>query len=397
MAIRMAKDKRNKAPGKRRRMKLSGKRLVWIAVAICCVLAVVFGIVLVNAVKNSNNKKDGSESDVNKIDTTPISQQKKVAYYVVGLLGEEETSPTTSLFLLCHDKKERTINVLEVPQATYLGDSELWVEKQAGKVWGNPAPLDWCDFEGKRLYKAQIAECKEQGHPISQKIGSASYNLVSIFNEQYALPVDGYFVIPQDSFVKLVDLLGGLDVRLDAAVTLGEIKFGAGVKTLDGASALKYITMGDTTVSADLKRIERQRRVFVALFQRLCAQSDEQLTKDSLVPLMQGSTPFRTRTTTDEMLEIIRAWRSVSPNKITAMILPGAITKFEGVSYYSINRAELLKMLNTHFNPYGEDITEAHLQVVELGGGTAADVNMQTMDKVAVEQKGVTENDENDK
>lgn len=387
----MAKDRRKKTTGKKRGRTIRGKRLLVITVAICCVLLVVFGIVLVNAIKNSAGKKDGSESDVNAYDTTPVSLQKKVAYYVVGLLGEEETSPTTSLFLLCHDKKQKTLNVLEIPQATYLGDSELWIEKKAGNVWGNPAPLDWCDFEGKRLFKAQIAECEAQGHTVSQKVGSASYNLISIFNEQYALPVDGYFMIPREAFVKLVDLLGGLDVKLDSAVTLGEIKFSAGVKTLDGAGALAYITMGGDTVDADLKRIERQRRVFFALFQRLCLQSEEQLTKDSLIPVMKGSTPFRTRTDTEDMLAIIKAWKEIPANKVTAMIIPGEAAKLEGTSYYSVHRQQLIEVLNGHFNPYGDKITEAHVQVNEIAAGGSSDTKLQTMDQIAVEQSGVQE------
>lgn len=392
----MAKDKRKTITGKTRR-KASGKRLLGITVAVCCVLLAVFGVVAVNAIKNSNNKKDGSESDVNKIDTTPVSLQKKVAYYVVGLLGEEETSPTTSLFLLCHDKKEKSLNVLEIPQATYLGESELWVEKKAGNVWGNPAPLDWCDFEGKRLYKAQIADCEAKGHTVSQKVGSASYNLISIFNEQYALPVDGYFVIPREAFIKLVDLLGGLDVDLDSAVTLGEIKFSAGVKTLDGAGALEYITMGGDSVDADLKRIERQRRVFFALFQRLCAQTDEQLESDSLLPVMKGSTPLRTRTKNDEMLAIVKAWRSIPAEKVTAMIIPGTPAKLDGTAYYSVNRAQLIQALNTYFNPYGEEITEAHVQITEIAGDGAVDTKLQTMDTIAVQQSGIHEDDDDKK
>lgn len=389
----MAKDRRNKTTGKKRKVTLRGKRLLAVTVAVSCVLLVIFGIVLVNAVKNSG-KKDGSESDVNAYDTTPVSLQKKVAYYVVGLLGEQETSPTSSLFLLCHDKREKTLNVLEIPGSTYLGDSELWIEKKAGNVWGNPAPLDWCDFEGKRIYKAQIEECEEQGHTVSQKVGSASYNLISIFNEQYALPVDGYFMIPQEAFVKLVDLLGGLDVNLPQTVTLGEIKFSAGVKTLDGAGALAYITMGGDTVEAELTRIERQRRVFFALFQRLCLQSEEQLNEDSLLPVMKGSTPFRTRTDNDEMLEIIKAWKKIPAENVTAMIIPGQVAKSEGASYYSVHRQQLIDVLNTYFNPYGEEITEAFVQVTEIVTGGTADTKLQTMDKIAVTQSGMTEDDE---
>ena len=193
-------------------------------------------------------------------------------------------------------------------------------------------------------------------------------------------------MIPQDAFVKLVDLLGGVDVKLDAAVTLGEIKFSAGVRTLDGAGALQYITMGDDSVKAELSRIERQRRVFFALFQRLCAQTDEQLKGDSLIPLMSGSTPLRTRTSTDDMLAIIQAFRSITPENVTTMILPGAEAKSEGVSYYTVYRQQLIDVLNTYFNPYGETITEADVLVSEIVAGGTADTKLQTMDKIAVTQ-----------
>ena len=387
----MAKDRRMKATNKqRRRRRFRGKHLLWIAAGLCCVLVVVFAIVLWNAIKNPKAARV-PDSTVNVVDTTPKELQGKVAYYVVGLLGEEETSPMTSLFLLCHDKEKKAMSVLEIPQATYLGVNEIWAEKKAGYVWGNPAPLDWCDVEGKRLFKAQIQECKDKGHTVSQKPGSAKYNLKAIFNEQYALPTDGHFVIPRDAFVKLVDLLGGVSVKLDATVKLGELTFDAGVKTLDGASALAYITMGGDSVEADLQRIARQRQVFLALFQRLCAQSTEDLKTDSLLPLMKGSTPFRTDTSQDEMLAIVEEFKSISPERITAVTIPGGVAQSEGVSYYSVDREKLIEVLNAYFNPYGATITEAFVQISELAGAGTVNSLPQTMNTIAVSQADTVE------
>lgn len=384
----MAKDNRTKAKQPARKKKDKGRRVLMISLVVFCVLLLVFIFVTARALTKTTSKKDNSESTVNSYDTTPVSLQNKVAYYVVGLLGAEETWPTESLFLLCHDKKKKTINVLEVPQDTYLGESETWAVKKAGLVWENPAPLDWCEFEGKRIYKAEIEEHKAAGHTITQKTGSASYNVISIFNEQYSLPVDGYFMFPQDTFIKLIDLLGGVDVNLEAAVTLGETNYGKGVRTLDGAAALEYITKRDKGVQGDIARILKQRRVFLALFQRLCAQSDEQLQKDSLLPLMGGSTPIRTRVSTDNMLELLKAWRKVTPESMTAQVLPGEVSAFNSDSYYSVHRAELATMLNTYFNPYDEPVTEADLQITELAAGGKSEVHFQTLSEIAIEQSG---------
>ncbi len=382
----MAKDTRNKKKQPARKKADQGRRVLTISLIVFCVLLLVFIFVTARALTQTSGKKDNTESTVNAYDTTPTALQNKVAYYVVGLLGEEETSPTESLMLLCHDKKKKTINVLEVPQDTYLGDNELWVTKKAGQVWGKPAPLDWCEFEGKRIYKAEIEEHKTSGHTVTQKAGSASYNVIAIFNEQYSLPVDGYFMFPQDTFIKFVDLLGGVDIQLDADMTLGETTYGKGIRTLDGTAALAYITKRDKGVQGDISRIVKQRRVFLALFQRLCAQTDEQLTEDSLLPLMGGSTPIRTRTSKDDMLSIVQSWRKVTLDNMTAQLLPGEVTSFNSDSYYSVHRAQLLTVLNTYFNPYDEAITEADVQITELATGGTSNVYLQKLSEMAVEQ-----------
>ena len=131
----MAKDTRNKKKQPTRKKRDQGRRVLMISLVVFCVLLLVFIFVTARALTQTSGKKDNAESTVNAYDTTPTALQNKVAYYVVGLLGEEETSPTESLMLLCHDKKKKTINVLEVPQDTYLGDNELWVTKKAGNVW----------------------------------------------------------------------------------------------------------------------------------------------------------------------------------------------------------------------------------------------------------------------
>ncbi len=392
---RMAKDNRSKTGKKKNK----AGRILTITVLVFFVLVIIFGIVLVQMLNTTSQKQDQSESTVNVYDTTPSALQNKVAYYVVGLLGEDEQAGATErLTIVCHDKKKNTLSILEVPQDTYLGESDLWAVKKAGEVWGNPAPLDWCEFEGKRIYKAEIEEHKVAGHTVTQKKGSQWYNVVSIFNEQYSLPVDGYFFIPQDAFVKLVDLVDGVDVDLEAAMTLGEIKYGKGIKTLDGAAALAYMLKRDTGVSGDLDRIVRQRKVFLALFQRLCAQNEDQLNDESLAPLMRGSTPIRTNFSTADTVELVLELADVTPDKMTAQLLPGEVTAFNSNSYYSVHRAELVEVLNTDFHPYDNEVTEADLQVTELASGKESNTHRQVLSEIAVEQSGMAQaSSDNDK
>ena len=394
----MAKDRRKKTttgskaakaktPRTAQQRKDLGRRIVWISIAVFVVLTIVLGAVLIIAAIKSPKKAKEFNPELYKTQTTPEELSGNVAYYIVGLLGEEDISTTEALMLLCHDKKSGKMSVLEVPQATYLGDSDLWVEHKAGNVWGNPAPLDWCDYCGKRLYKAELDDHKEEPHKLTQKVGSARYGLISIFNEQYSLPIDEYFMIPQEAFVKLIDLLGGVEVKLDANMTLNEIKFEAGIRTLDGQGALEYITAGDKSVAGDVKRVARRRQVFTALFQRLCAQTDGQLKADSLIPVMNGSTPIYTEASQDDMVAIVKSWRSVKLNQVTMMVVPGEETTYNGETYYSVYRKQLVDVLNAYFNPYTTKVTEKDVRVTELVTGDKADIQQQTMDKIAVEQK----------
>ena len=384
----MAKDNRNKTAKK----KAKGSRILTITVLVFFVLLIIFGLVLSKMLKASSQNKDTSTSDVNVFDTTPVALQKKVGYYVVGLLGEDEQAGVTErLTIVCHDKKKNTLNILEVPRDTYLGDSEMWASAKAGEVWGNPAPLDWCEFEGKRIYKAEIEEHQAAGHTVTQKKGSQWYNVVSIFNEQYSLPVDGYFFLSQECFKKLVDLVGGVDVDLESAMELGGIKYGKGVKTLDGAGALAYVTKRDKGVEGDLNTMVRQRKVFLALFQRLCAQTEDQLNTESLAPLMKGSTPIRTNFSTADTVALVRSLASVKPANMTAQLLPGEATAFNSNSYYSVHRAELAAVLNADFHPYDNQVTEADLQITELATGKESNVHRQVLSEIAVDQTGMAQ------
>ena len=66
---------------------------------------------------------------------TPASYTDKVEYYLIGLLGEKNDNAMEMLSLVCYDKDAKTMNFMEVPVDTYLGDSDTWDVKRIGNVW----------------------------------------------------------------------------------------------------------------------------------------------------------------------------------------------------------------------------------------------------------------------
>ena len=403
-----------KKPAGTRKKNTRGRKVVIILLVVLIVISLLFifftGRYLYLQI--ASPKESASDTPLSSYDTTPETDVDKVAYFAFGLMGATATDPTELLSLVCYDKQAKTIRILEIPMDTYLGDSDLFAVKKTSEVWGNPKPVIWCEYEAKRVYSEEVADGKHTycGHEVTEKAGSASGGLISIFNEQYAMPVDNFFLLPQEALVKLVDLVDGVDVQIDSKQKLGGITYEPGVQTLGGQAALEYVLQKDKGVGGDIDRLLRQRRVMLALFQRLSAREVKDLKDNIIGPLMNGSTPIRSNSGTaamrsmlikpsnkemDEMTlslalsTMLHDMGQVQLADITACVIPGEAASANSVAYYSVHRAELATLLNSSFNPYGIAVTEANLQVTELAAGGASDTHTQAMSEIAVPQSGM--------
>ncbi len=406
-------------PAGTRKKNTRGRKVVLILLVALIVVSLLFifftGLYLYRQIASPSDS--GSDTPLSSYDTTPETDVDKVAYFAFGLMGSSSTDPTELLSLVCYDKEAQAIRILEIPMDTYLGEGDLFAVKKTSEVWGNPKPVSWCEYEGKQIYSDEIADGKHTycGQPATEKAGSASGGLISIFNEQYAMPVDNFFLLPQEAFVKLVDLVDGVDVQIDGTVKLDGITYEAGVQTLGGQAALEYVLQKDSGVEGDIARIVRQRRVMLALFQRLSAREVEDLNENIVGPLMNGSTPIRCNSGTDAMRSMLigpsnrdmedmtlalalstmlHDMGQIPLENITAYIIPGEAASANSVAYYGIHRAELAELLNSSFNPYGMPVTEANLQVTELAVNGTSDTHTQAMSEIAISQSGMKKPEE---
>ena len=386
---------------KRKRSRTVLLVLLVVLIAVSLVFVIVMGKMVYDSLVTPKKKNTATLSSYV---TTPEADQDKVAYYLVGMFGEDRTKSMDMLSIVCFDKKAKTVNILDLPQDTYVGEDGDWAVKRVADVWANPKPLDWCESCRKQVFAPEIKDGRHNipdcGRPITQKTGSASEGLIQLVNKQYGLPVDAFFLMERESFVKLVNLMGGVDVLLEEAMTLGEIKYKAGVQTLTGEAALQYCNTFKAGADGDVGRIVKRRKVMAALLDRMCDEYDgyDQFSKDKLNKavaadkildaLMKGSTPIRTNAQTGEMMQILGMMRDVSFESITAYVLPGGAAKSGGVTYFSPNKAELLTLLNENFNPYGREILEGDLQLATQSGAKKSDLHKQTFAEVMADQSG---------
>lgn len=382
---------------KRKKKSAAGKRvligLMLVLIAVSTVFIVYVGKYIYATYQQWKPAANTEDFPLTSYDTTPASDRDKVGYYLLGLMGKESHDDTLEMLsLVCLDKKAKKASILQIPQATYLGEGGSFAVAAAGDVWANPKPYDWCDTCGKRLYEPDISDGKHTacGTAVTQKTGSSTVNLVEVFNEQYSMPVDGYFLFEQESFVKLIDLTGGVDVKLDAAMQVDDVSYKAGVQTLDGKAALQYVTTYKAGIDGDIGRMGRLQQVFVSLFQRLFKATEKELTDSLIGPLMNGSTPIRVtaETKTEDIVSLIQEAGKVSFESMTAYVIPGVSASAGGKTYYSVRKAELLSLLTEAFNPYGRAIAEGDLGITELKGSGSPDTRKRVLSDWVVDQAG---------
>ncbi len=394
----------------------AGRIVVMVLLIILILVSLAFIIVVGKTIYESLASPGGNKPEValSSYVTTPDDAVDKVSYYVAGILGEEDTGEMAALSLVCYDKQAKSVQVLQIPTATYLGTDGAWAVTKAGQVYGNPKPLDWCITCRRAVPAEEIKDGKHTtcgGTNITQNTGSATQNLIQVFNEQYGMAVDNFFLIPQEGFVKLVNLVGGIDVDLEAAMTVDGIEYKKGVQTLDGDAALQYAVSFNykNTPDSDIDRILRQRKVFTALFQRLTASSVEKLDDEIFSPLMGGSTPIRMNTDTSALARLLidpskreledmtpgaalaalfRDLADVSLSNVSFYVMPGESGKAGSDTVYSIHKADLAALLQESFNPYGEAIAADSLQVTELKNSKKTDTRKQSMEELKVAQSG---------
>lgn len=398
---------RTPAPQKKKKQPVG--KIVLLSLLAVLILVTVFFLVQIGQILYNTffttDKRPENDIQTESYDMTPASYTDKVEYYLIGLLGEKNDSAMEMLSLVCYDKEAKTMNFLEVPVDTYLGESDTWDVKRIGNVWNNPRPLNWCDVCRKEVPAEEIKDGKHNiescGAAITKKSGSAYRDLIRVFNEQYSLPVDHYFIMPQQALVKLVDLVGGVDVQLNSYMTVGDQEYPAGVQTLDGAAALQYITDRSSGVSGDLSRIISSRQVYAALLQRLIRMDKAELINtDPSSPeegvigeLMSSSAPIRTDTDAEGITDILVSLKEVPLSSMTMYRMPGEVATLSGANMYSVHKKDLLKLLRQSFDPYGQDIygkqiEETDLNITEIANDETSNTKKQTVSDVIEAQKG---------
>ncbi len=173
---------------------------------------------------------------------------------------------------------------------------------------------------------------------------------------------DNYVVLNYSVFENFIDAIGGVEVDVERDMYYVDpdqdlvIDIKAGLQTLNGDDALKYMRFrkdnnGVGYDDADLGRIRAQQKLYKAVAQKLMTPATV-----AKIPRLINviSTDIETDISFSQMLWLGMKAVSLDFENVTTYTLPG---KAVGADFVA-DKEEVLTLVNEHFNPYIEDITE---------------------------------------
>lgn len=260
---------------------------------------------------------------------------RKPGVSTILLVGTDKSSTLTdTIMLLSLNTKEKTVSLMSIPRDTRVNGP--YKPPKINSVYG-----------------------ANQG---DERIGM----LMQRVGECIGFEPDGYLVVNLDSFVSLVDIMGGVkfDVPMDMnysdpAQNL-TINLQKGEQELDGMQAMGLVRFRSGYAAADLERVNVQ-RAFVS------AAADQWMTPGVIFKAPQLLAWFgknvETNLSTGNMTWIALALLRADKSAIAAQTLPGDATYIGGVSFYLLNPYDVVAAVNESFNPYEKDITVDDLKV----------------------------------
>ncbi len=270
------------------------------------------------------------------------SASEDVTYFLVVGCDWTETKQTDVIVVVCMDHKKNKVSMLQIPRDTYINTGNKINSAYA------MAP------EGKRINA-----------------------LCQVLSNELCIPIDQYVMFSIEAAVKVVNALGGVEMKLSSPIRIEDpLKFGKyyylepdanGMVNLSGRDAIGFMRkrFGNEEgyeTGSDIGRIKQQRKFYSALFKKLTQMTPAQVAKIASECMNEVQTSLTYNDAVSYAVEVMK----MDIKNIHIFGLPGQGADYYGGSYYSIHKDEYVEMFNKHFNPYGKKITVEDAQMTEL-------------------------------
>lgn len=158
------------------------------------------------------------------------------------------------------------------------------------------------------------------------------------------IPIDYVVQVNMESFLKIVDSVGGVTVENPSAFTENGYQFAAGPIHLDGDSALSYVRMRKNDPLGDFGRQERQKQVLLAILKEGASFNSLLNYKDLLASLADN---IRTNMTFGQMMDIQKGYKASLTNVESITLTNGSGQRMDDIWYYVPNDEEMSDVTRT--------------------------------------------------
>ena len=241
---------------------------------------------------------------------------------------------TDTMLLLRFSRKERSVQLVSLPRDTLI----------------------YCPYSVPKLNSAY-------GYAGGGQEGMRE--LMKRVREIIGFLPDGYAVVDLDTFVQLVDLMGGVEFDVPMEMHYEDpsqelyIDLQAGLQLLSGEQAMQLVRFRSGYPAADLDRVRVQRDFAAAA----CSQW---ISVRGLLHLPQALKLLSERAVSD-MSRRNFLWLAQSAllcrEKTDSATLPGTAQTIAGGSYYVLDAQRVAQTVNDFVNPYRKKVTAADLSI----------------------------------
>lgn len=152
------------------------------------------------------------------------------------------------------------------------------------------------------------------------------------------IPIDYVIQVNMESFLEIVDIVGGVSVENNLAFFVDDVEYKEGSIHLTGEQALGYVQMRMDDPLGDFGRQARQKQVLQAILREGASLNSLWNYKELLSSLQNN---IRTNMTFEQMVDIQKGYKN-SLNKMDSLSFQkGEGKRIDGIWYYLMDEEEL--------------------------------------------------------
>lgn len=281
-------------------------------------------------------------------DGSALAGGRKDDYYTFLVLGRDIVGLNTDIIMfVSFDAANGEISIMQIPRDTYI------------------------EIKG---YSRKINSVYQYMHGVAYNNGKADVDraamedTVAVFEANLGVTIDYYALVNLAGFGNIIDIIGGVPIDVPYDMNYSDpdqdlyINIKAGQQVLNGETAQQFIRYREGYVQGDIGRIDAQKLFMTALIE----QVKNNINVSTLVGMInQMYTNVTTSLSVADLTYFAKTFFTIDDTSINFITFPGSDVTYT-YSYYIMQRADMLALLNRYFNVYKTDISDAAFDPYEI-------------------------------